>query len=78
MTQYDCVTFYKMLTCLKSHEKEMGRSSGWIFLDAAHHLFTNARLRVYGDKINDKILIKNDKQKLIFNKENKGLTCSLN
>ena len=32
----------------RSHEKELGRSSGWMFLDAANELFTRARLRVYG------------------------------
>lgn len=51
LTQYDCITFYKMLNCLKSHEKELGRSSGWIFLDAANELFTFARLRVYGTNL---------------------------
>jgi hypothetical protein len=57
----------------RSHEKELGRSSGWIFLDAANELFKNARLRVYGTNMaNKNILIKNNRQHLIFNKSDKG------
>lgn len=70
LIQYDCITFYKMLTCLKSHEKELGRSSGWMFLDAANELYTVARLRVYGTNMKTtytKADLMNNR--LFFNKE---------
>lgn len=60
-----------MLTCLKSHEKEIGRSSGWIFLDSANQLFLNARLRVFGNEKNAKNF-KLEKHRSIFSKDNKG------
>jgi DNA excision repair protein ERCC-4 len=70
LIQYDCITFYKMLTCLKSHDKELGRSSGWLFLDAADELFTYARLRVYGTNMK-KTYTKADlmKNRLQYSKE---------
>ncbi len=70
LIQYDCITFYKMLTCLKSHDKELGRSSGWMFLDAADELFTFARLRVYGTNMKN-VYTKADlvKNRLKYSKE---------
>jgi hypothetical protein len=43
---------------MRSHEKDLGRSSGWMFLDAANELFTRAKLRVYGSS--NKQYSKND------------------
>lgn len=65
-----------MLNCLKSHEKDIGRSSGWMFLDAANELFTKAKLRVYGTEMRN--YVKPDsKKKSKWSKENRGL-ISLN
>ena len=53
------------------HEREMGRSSGWMFLDAANDLFANARLRVCGDP--KKGINKGDlNKKYFYTKDNKG------
>ena len=71
LTQYDCITFYKMLNCLKSHEKELGRSSGWMFLDAADQLFTKARHRVYGNNLKNYTKI-DINSRFLYSKENKG------
>ena len=62
----------------RSHEKEFGRSSGWIFLDSANKLFLSARARVCGDQKNPKSLIKFDKNKIFFDKSNKGLKMVTN
>lgn len=59
-----------MLNCLKSHEKDIGRSSGWMFLDAANELFTKAKLRVYGTEMRNYSKI-DSKKKFNF-KENRG------
>jgi len=70
LTQYDCITFYKMLNCLRSHEKELGRSSGWIFLNAADQLFTKARHRVYGTDLKGTKIDLNNRH--MYSKENRG------
>jgi hypothetical protein len=66
--------FSTMLMCLfkqRSHEKELGRSSGWMFLDAANELFLKARKRVYKDET--KSLTKADlNNRYLYSKENKG------
>lgn len=49
----------------------MGRSSGWIFLDAANELFSRARLRVYGNET--KNYSKTDlNNRFFYTRENKG------
>jgi hypothetical protein len=40
--------FQLFYNVFRSNERELGRSSGWMFLDAANDLFVKARLRVYG------------------------------
>ena len=53
----------------------MGRSSGWMFLDAANDLFANARLRVCGDP--KKGINKGDlNKKYFYTKDNKGTASS--
>lgn len=65
-----------MLNCLKSHEKDIGRSSGWMFLDAANELFTKARIRVYGTEMRN--YSKPDpKSKFKYSKESKGIIHNL-
>nr|KAG5698301.1 hypothetical protein BaRGS_017003 [Batillaria attramentaria] len=49
LTQYDCVTFYSLVSSIQTSEKTFGQNTGWLFLDAADSLFVNARQRVYGD-----------------------------
>ena len=49
----------------------MGRSSGWMFLDAANELYSKAKLRVYGTEM--KNFTKNDfHNKYLYSKENKS------
>ncbi|CAK8685510.1 unnamed protein product [Clavelina lepadiformis] len=52
LSQYDCVTFLKLLESSMSTPKSFGKNPGWIFLDASNNLFTYARNRVYGDQSN--------------------------
>ncbi|CAF0763664.1 unnamed protein product [Brachionus calyciflorus] len=73
LTQYDSITFFKMLNCLKSHEKDIGRSSGWMFLDAANELFTKARIRVYGTEMRN-YSKPHPKSKFKYSKESKEMT----
>jgi DNA excision repair protein ERCC-4 len=54
LTQYDCVSFYRYLENFTNKEggvKGFSDHSGWIFMDAANTLFTEARRRVYGDTV---------------------------
>ncbi|XP_004466678.1 DNA repair endonuclease XPF [Dasypus novemcinctus] len=47
LSQYDCVTFLKLLESLRATEKAFGQNSGWLFLDSSTSMFINARARVY-------------------------------
>ncbi|XP_063170787.1 DNA repair endonuclease XPF [Candoia aspera] len=47
LTQYDCVTFLRLLESLRVSEKAFGQNSGWLFLDSSTSMFLNARSRVY-------------------------------
>ena len=61
---------------LRSHEKDLGRSTGWMFLDAANELFSRARLRVYGTQM--KSYMKSDAHnKLLHAKENKEMAARI-
>lgn len=60
---------------LRLHEREMGRSSGWMFLDAANDLFVHAKQRVFGDLKNP--VNKSDllNKKHLYAKENKEMVA---
>jgi hypothetical protein len=63
----------------RSHEKELGRSSGWIFLDSANKLFLNARLRVFGkDNKNPNLNILQNDRRRFFDKSDKGMKLNDN
>ncbi|KAG0721240.1 DNA repair endonuclease XPF [Chionoecetes opilio] len=47
LTQYDCVTFYNLVSSLRTTEEAL-KSSGWMLLGSAETLFLNAKLRVFG------------------------------
>ncbi|XP_076997871.1 DNA repair endonuclease XPF isoform X2 [Tamandua tetradactyla] len=47
LSQYDCVTFLKLLESLRATEKAFGQNSGWLFLESSTSMFVNARARVY-------------------------------
>ncbi|KAI5212300.1 Dna Repair Endonuclease Xpf [Manis pentadactyla] len=47
LSQYDCITFLKLLESLRATEKAFGQNSGWLFLDSSTSMFLNARARVY-------------------------------
>ncbi|KAK4314835.1 hypothetical protein Pmani_013905 [Petrolisthes manimaculis] len=47
LTQYDCITFYNLVSSLRTTEKAL-QSSGWMLLNSAETLFVNAKLRVFG------------------------------
>ncbi|XP_071518364.1 DNA repair endonuclease XPF-like [Panulirus ornatus] len=59
LTQYDCVTFYNLVSSLKTTEKAM-QSSGWMLLGSAESLFINAKLRVFGNANNPTKKVKID------------------
>jgi len=46
LTQYDCITFYNLISTLKTAESAM-RSGGWVLLDSAETLFLTAKARVF-------------------------------
>ena len=50
LSQYDCVTFLRMLETFSGTEKAFESNPGWIFLEAADNLFDKARYRVFGDR----------------------------
>nr|XP_039252732.1 DNA repair endonuclease XPF-like [Styela clava] len=58
LTQYDCVTFLKMVENLTANEKNLGKNTGWLFLDATDKLFIHSRRRVYGNKTKKDTAIK--------------------
>lgn len=60
----------------RSHEKDLGRSSGWMFLDAANELFTKARIRVYGT--NPKNFTKTElNNRFMYSRENKEMVARI-
>ncbi|XP_068247046.1 DNA repair endonuclease XPF [Palaemon carinicauda] len=48
LTQYDCVTFYNLVSSLRTTEKAI-QSSGWMLLGSAESLFLSAKERVFGN-----------------------------
>ncbi|XP_076044470.1 DNA repair endonuclease XPF mei-9 [Oratosquilla oratoria] len=48
LCQYDCVTFYNLVSSLQTTEKAM-QSGGWMLLASAETLFVNAKLRIFGE-----------------------------
>ncbi|XP_064088555.1 DNA repair endonuclease XPF-like [Macrobrachium nipponense] len=48
LTQYDCVTFYNLVSSLRTTEKAI-QSSGWMLLGSAESLFVSAKERVFGN-----------------------------
>jgi len=47
LTQYDCISFYNLITALRTAESAIKSSSGWIFLDYAETLFLVSKERVF-------------------------------
>jgi len=47
LTQYDCITFYSLVTALRTAESAIKSSTGWVFLDSAETLFITAKERVF-------------------------------
>uniref|UniRef100_A0A0B7B0H8 DNA repair endonuclease XPF n=1 Tax=Arion vulgaris TaxID=1028688 RepID=A0A0B7B0H8_9EUPU len=66
LTQYDCVTFYSLVQSIRTSEKTFGQNTGWLFLDAADHLYMHAKERVYGSS---KLLEKKTKKKKVEEEE---------
>ena len=49
LTYEDCVSFYAMLSCLRTMEYAV-KNSGWLMLDSVDTLFQSAKERVYNEK----------------------------
>lgn len=47
LCQYDCLTFFHLVSSLYSTEKAM-QSAGWMLLGAADALFVESKLRAFG------------------------------
>jgi len=47
LTQYDCITFYNLIAALRTAERAINSSSGWVLLDSAETLFLASKERVF-------------------------------
>jgi len=47
LTQYDCVTFYNLISALRTAERGIRCSSGWVLLDSAETLYLASKDRVF-------------------------------
>ncbi|GAB6022273.1 DNA repair endonuclease XPF [Chamberlinius hualienensis] len=69
LTQYDCVTFYKLIQSLSTAEMAM-RNPGWIFLPAFAIVLEKSKQRVYGSSKRDQNVAEKSKPAKLVLEEN--------
>ncbi|XP_065570144.1 DNA repair endonuclease XPF-like [Artemia franciscana] len=52
LTQYDCITFYNIVSSLRKAENAI-RNSGWLLLPSFDTLYLQAKIRVFGESDQD-------------------------